>query len=33
MRERRNRFKASPEGLKLVEQTIKQQGWKRQSAI
>lgn len=33
MRERRNRFKASPEGLKLVEQAIKQRGWKRQSAI
>src|SRR5512146_1391809 len=33
MRERRDRFKASPEGLKLVEQAARQRGWGHQSAV
>jgi len=33
MRERRNRFKASPEGLKLVEQAARQRGWGHQSTV
>lgn len=33
MSEQLNSLKASPEGLKTVEQTIKQRGWGRQSAV
>lgn len=33
MRERRNRFRASPEGLKLIEQAARQRGWGHQSAV
>lgn len=33
MSQRRNRFRASPEGLKLVEQAARRQGWGHQSAM
>jgi hypothetical protein len=33
MRERRDKFKASPEGLKLVDHAAQQRGWGHQSAV